>query len=54
MMHKPHDPPAAEQSQNEDHEAIGAVAEHFPRFIALGDAKDDGGAEGADECGAEM
>jgi len=54
VVEEPHHPPTTYQAQQEDHEAISAVAEHIARVVAVGDAKDDGSAESDKECGAEV
>lgn len=59
MVNQPHKPARQEQSTHEIGEAIDAIAEHSAtavvlREITLGDAKNDGSAERADDCCAEV
>jgi len=52
VLYHPHHPTGHNGSRNEVAEALGAIEQHVPRQVALGNAEDDGREEGEDNrCG---
>ena len=54
MLDEPHDPACHDCSTDKQGEAERAEAQHHFGLGALGDGEDDRGAEGEQECGAEL
>jgi hypothetical protein len=51
---QPHGPARYDGSAQKQGEAVEAVADHFARGIAVGDAEDDGGEDRKDDGRAEV
>ncbi len=54
MFQDPHHPPCRNDSSDEQCEAVGAVADHLARGVALRDAEDDAGKQRKNDGGGKM